>query len=215
MTVKVIFFDLWGTLVENGIRSPVKQVKWILKLEDLSFSDYVVKFEEVFMTKEFKDLKEGFCEVLNAFDLQVPDFVVDKLIGTWNKNTILSNIYDDTIQALEELKKDYKLVLIANSDSFSVNSIIDKYDLQKHFDIIVQSYETGLLKSDKKSFENVLKELKIKNSEAVMVGDSIESDVKSAENAGITPILIDRREKREYECKISNLLELKDKLKEL
>ncbi len=34
--VKLIIFDFWGTLVENGIfPSPVRQVKYILRIEEL------------------------------------------------------------------------------------------------------------------------------------------------------------------------------------
>jgi FMN phosphatase YigB (HAD superfamily) len=213
MAVKVIFFDFFGTLVENGVTSPVKRVKWILRLDDMDFSEYIVKFEEVFMTKSFDDLKTGFVEVTKAFEKNPPEFVIDKLIGMWNKNTILANIYDETQEVLANLKKDYKLVLISNTDNFSINSILDKYDIRKYFDEVTLSYDTGHLKSNKKSFENVLKKLKIKKTEAIMVGDSIESDMKSAENVGIKSILIDRKGRREYPDKISSLTELKEKLK--
>jgi HAD superfamily hydrolase (TIGR01549 family) len=213
MAVKAIFFDFWGTLVENGVRSPVKQVKWILRLNEMDFSEYIVKFEEVFMTKEIESLKQGFEEVVKEFTTNAPDFLIEKLIGMWNKNSILAQPYEETIEVLESLKQDYKLILISNTDNFSINSVLEKYDLKKYFDETALSCETGLLKSDKKAFENVLKKLKIKKGEAIMVGDSMESDVKSAENAGIRPILIDRRDRRDFEDKISSLRELKEKLK--
>ncbi len=214
MAIKAIFFDFWGTLVENGEeRSPVKQVKYFLRLRDMDFSEYIVKFEEAFMTKPYEDLKQAFHAVTKEFNLNPPDFVYDKMIGMWNKNTILAKTYEETVEVLEELKKDYKLILIANTDSFSVASVVEKFDLKKYFDEIVFSCETGKLKSDKASFGAVLKKLKIKKTEALMVGDSIESDMKSAENAGIKGMLVDRHERQEYENKISNLNELKDKLK--
>ena len=152
MAIKAIFFDFWGTLVENGIRSPVKQVKWMLRLTDTEFSDYIVKFEEVFMTKKFDDLKQGFGEVAKAFKIDAPDYVIEKLIGMWNKNSILAKPYDETISVLEELKKDYKIVLISNTDNSSVNSVLEKFDMKKYFDEISLSCDTGLLKSNKKSF---------------------------------------------------------------
>ncbi len=211
--VKAIIFDCWGTLIENGIRSPVKQVKWILKLDDMDFSEYIVKFEETFMAKKFKDLKEGFEEVIKAFGLNIPEFVVEKLIGMWNKNTILAKPFEETIKTLEELKKDYKLVLLCNTDNFSVDSVIEKYDMKKYFDVIALSCDTGFLKSNKKAFSSILKQLKMKKADVVMVGDSLESDIKGAENAKIRAILVDRRGTREYKEKISNLEELKEKLK--
>ena len=39
--VKAIFFDFWGTVVENGVfPSPVKQARFLLGLE-IEFSDYI------------------------------------------------------------------------------------------------------------------------------------------------------------------------------
>jgi HAD superfamily hydrolase (TIGR01549 family) len=110
------------------------------------------------------------------------------------------------------LKKDYKLILISNTDPFSINSVLDKYDFKKYFDEISLSFETGKLKSDPELFADIMKRFKLKKSEVAMVGDSIESDIKAAEAAGIKAILVDRRGTREYENKISNLNELKEKL---
>jgi HAD superfamily hydrolase (TIGR01549 family) len=212
MAIKAILFDFWGTLVENGVRSPSKEVKFILRLRDMDFSEFIIKFEEAFMTKKFPSLKEGFEEVLNTFNLRVPDFVVEKLIGMWNKNTILAMPYDEIEGALASLKKDYKLVLVSNTDQFSINSVLEKYELKQYFDEIFMSCDTGLLKSNPAMFEQILTKLKLKKTEVVMVGDSLESDMKAAENAGIKSILVDRRNSREYETKISTLSELKEKL---
>jgi FMN phosphatase YigB (HAD superfamily) len=215
MAIKAIFFDFWGTLVENGVKSPVKQVKWFLRLNDMDFSEYIVKFEDVFMTKKYDDLKQGFEAVLKKFELNPPPFVTEKLIGMWNKNTILASIYDETTEVLTSLKEDYKLILISNTDVSSIKSVLDRCNLTELFDEIVLSCDTGKLKSDKSSFRDVLKKLKIKKTEAVMVGDSLESDVKSAENAGIKAILIDRQDRREYDPKIHDLTELKERIESL
>lgn len=212
MAIKAIFFDFWGTLAENGVKSPIKEVKFILRLREMPFPEYVLKFEQAFMTKKLESLKQGFEDVIQAFGLRVPDFVVEKLIGMWNKNSILAQPYEETLESLESLKKDYKLVLISNTDPFSINSVLEKYDMKKYFDEISLSYETGKLKSDPELFTSIMKRLKLKKSDVVMVGDSIESDIKAAETAGIKAVLVDRRGTREYETKISNLNELKEKL---
>ena len=117
--------------------------------------------------------------------------------------------------SLTELKKKYKLALISNSDCFSIEDIIDKYDLRKFFDVIVLSYEAGVLKTDKKMFQIVLKKLKVKKDEAVMVGDSIDSDMIGAENAGVKAVLVDRKGKREYVHKVADLSEVKDMISKL
>jgi len=160
------------------------------------------------MTKKFDDLNQAFHEVTDVFDKRIPDFVYEKLVGMWNKFGILSKPFSETIDVLEKLKKKYKLVIISNSDCASINQVLDKYDLRKYFKKIYVSCDTGLLKSNKKSFETALKDLKLKKSDVLMVGDSMESDVKAADNVGIKAVLVDRNERREYENKIKDLTEL-------
>lgn len=212
---KVILFDFWGTLVQNGIfPSPCKQAKFILR-SDGTFQDFIVKFEESFMTKNFETLKDAFVNVAKELNLNIPDFVYDKLVGMWNKNTLLAKTFDETIEVLDELKKDYKIVLISNTDQFSVKAVIEKFSLEKYFDSIILSCETGKLKTNKEIFKIALDSVKAKAKDAVMIGDSIESDIRGAENAKIDAILIDRRDNREYDNKITSLKDLKAKIESL
>ncbi len=214
--VKAVIFDLWGTIVENGVYpSPSKQAKYFLRVRS-TFSEFIIKFEESFMKKEHDSLKEGFEKVVNDFNLRIPDFVYDKLVGMWNKNAILSKEYPDTKESLEALKKEgYKVFLLANIDKSSYEQIKDKFELEKVFDKVYPSFKTGFLKSNKESYKTILDENKLKEDEVVMVGDSMESDIKSAEQAGIKGILVDRKETREYEPKVKDLAELKEKIESL
>lgn len=207
--VKAILFDFWGTLVENGTYpSPVRQVKYMLNLRNLPFPLYIIQLERSFMTKRFDDLYKAFEIVCQEFKIKPTQELLDKLVGMWNKNKLLAKPYPDTIPALEKLKKKYKIILISNTDCFSVDSVMEKYDMKKLFDAIVLSYDVGMLKTNPEMFEKALKKVKVKKGDAIMVGDSIESDISGAENAGIKAILIDRNNKREYENKITNLKEI-------
>ena len=214
--VKAIIFDLWGTTIENGVYpSPSKQAMYFLRVRS-TFSDFIVKFEESFMRKEHASLKEGFEAVVNDFDLRIPDFVYDKLVGMWNKNAILSKEYPDTRKALEELRKQgYKLFLLTNIDKSSYDQLNEKFKLEELFDEVYPSFRIGLLKSNKESYEQLLKENKLKKQDVVMVGDSVESDIKSAEEAGVKAILVDRKDNREYEPKVKDLTELSEKIQSL
>jgi len=164
------------------------------------------------MKKRFEDQKEAFEEVCKEF--KVPDkywgIVTDKLIGLWNKNKFTAKPYPDTIDFLKEMKeKGMKLILVSNTDNFSVDFVLDKFELKQYFDVIALSCDVGYLKTDPEMFDKVLKEAGLKKEEVIMVGDSFETDIKGAEKAGIKPVLIDRRGRREYENKIQNLAELK------
>jgi FMN phosphatase YigB (HAD superfamily) len=206
--VQAILFDFWGTLVENGvIPSPARQVRYFLRL-NIAFHEFVTTFEESFMLQKHATLKDGFDAVSAAFSINPPPFVVEKCIGMWNKNMLLAKPFPETIAILEELKKKYKLALIANTDNFSLDPVLDKFDLRKYFDVIMLSYECGHLKSDTKMFDEAVKKLGVKKKDCLMVGDSVESDMAGAEKAKIASVLIDRRERLTYEKKIKTLNEL-------
>ncbi|MBI4141651.1 HAD family hydrolase [Candidatus Woesearchaeota archaeon] len=204
---KAILFDFWGTLAENGTYSPLRQSYTILRPR-MPFGEFAEQFENAFMTKKFDEQKEGFTAVCEALNIPVKSFIIDKLIGLWNKNRMLAKLYPETTKVLEELKKKgYKLALVSNTDAL-IQQVIERLDVAKYFDAFVFSYETGTLKTNPEFYETALKELKVKKTEAIIVGDSIETDMLGAEKAEIKAVLVDRKNKREYENKIQNLEEL-------
>jgi putative hydrolase of the HAD superfamily len=206
--IKAIIFDLQGTLVENGVYpSPLRQVKNILRI-DAPFSDFVMRFEKILMVGSFTSLKDAFSNVCEEFHLQPREYLIEKMVGLWNKNKLLTQLYPDTVPVLAELKKEYKLILIANMDCLS-KDMIDRFKLNDFFDLIVLSCDTGILKNEKGFFDDIISKFKLDPEEILMVGDSLESDIDSAKVAGIKGILIDRHNKREYDPKIVTLNELK------
>ena len=213
MKKKVIVFDLWGTIIETGVKpSPSRQMKYFLRVRE-SFSDFVLAFEHSFMTRKFESLKQGFEHVVKDFNLRIPDFVYEKMIGMWNKNVILSEMYEDVKPVLEELRNQgYKTVLLVNIDQFSFEQLEHKHKLSELFDAMYPSFETGLLKINTESFEKIAKDFKAKKEEILMVGDSVHSDMEAAQKAEVEGLLVDRKDNREYEDKILTLTELESKL---
>ncbi len=206
---KAIMFDFWGTLVENGVfPSPVRQVKGILRLHNLPFPLFIIQFERSMMTAKFENLYKAFEAVCNEFQIRPEQRMLDNLVGMWNKNRMLAKLFPETIETLERLKKDHKLILVANTDSISVQSVIEKYELGKYFESIYLSCDMGMLKSNPKLFEQILEKEGLAKEDTVMVGDSIESDLIAAEKAGIRGILVDRNDRREYATKVKSLSEL-------
>ena len=210
--IKLLMFDLWGTIMENGVYSPVKQVRNILRL-NMPFSEYIVRFEKVFMLKEYKDLNESFTNVCKEFNIRYNSYLINKLVGVWNKNWLLAKPFPESKEVIDQLRKDYKVVLLSNTDKSALH-IIEKFSLDKKFDKIYLSYQTGFLKVNPKLFEEVLKEFNVKPEEAVMIGDSIDSDMKTPSGLGIKTILVDRRGRREYKSKIKNLNEINEIISE-
>lgn len=206
---KAILLDFWGTLVDNGVRSPIKQVKYTFDIR-LPFSQYVVRLENAMMKKQFANLTDAFEMVCQEF--KVDHKQVENMVGMWNKNWMLAAPYPDTIQGLEELQSKYKLILISNTDNFSVPNVLEKFNLKKYFHDIVLSCEVGSLKTEPQFIQSILEKHGLKKEDCVLVGDSLLSDIQAATAAQIKGILIDRRNTREFKPKITSLLELKDHL---
>jgi len=159
--VKGVFFDFWGTLVENGTYSPLRQSFSILRVR-MHFGSFAEKFENVLMIKEYEDQKEAFTEVCKAFNVDPKPIIIEKLIGVWNKNRLLATVYPDTIGALKALKeKGLKIGLVSNASANSVETVLDKFEMKELFDGIFLSYKEGKLKTSG-LFEHALKKLKLK-----------------------------------------------------
>src|SRR3989344_5406856 len=147
--VKAIIFDFWGTLVENGVWSPIKQVQQILNI-NMPFSEYVGRMEQAMMTQKFDSLREAFEAVCEEFKVECNEEKMEALIGMWNKSWMLAKPYEEVQEELRKLKEEYKLILVSNPDNFSINQVLDKFQLREYFDYVFLSYEAGLLKTDPK-----------------------------------------------------------------
>ncbi|MEK6950984.1 MAG: HAD family hydrolase [Nanoarchaeota archaeon] len=205
--MKALLFDFWGTLVEQGVRSPLAQAQEILDLR-LPFSEYVVRMEKAMMTKPFAELKEAFAAVCQEFGNTCSDEQLEQLVGLWNKSWMLAQPYEETLEVLQELKQRYRLILVSNTDNISVTRVLEKFQLSALFERKFLSFEVGLLKTDRSFFNQILDEVNLAMEDCIMVGDSMESDIMPAKKIGMKAVLIDRRNKRDFSPKVVNLREL-------
>lgn len=208
--MKAIIFDFWGTLVNTGVWSPVKQVRNILGIK-VAFPEYIVRMEKAMMTKKFDSLQEAFESVCKEFKLQCEPRRLDSLIGMWNKSWMLAQPYEEVASTLSDLNE-YQLILVSNTDSMSIPKVLEKFELDKYFQKKYFSFERNALKTEKKFMEHVLKDLQLKPEDCLFVGDSIQSDMKAAELVGIKGVLIDRKNQRDFNPKINNLQEINNHL---
>lgn len=202
-----MFFDFWGTLVENGTYSPLKQSFSILRLT-IPFGQFVEQFERVVMTKVYADQAAMFTDACKSFNVFPKPIIIDKLIGVWNKNRLLAKPYPETIEVLQKLKEQkIKLVLISNAPVNNVEPVLERFNMTDLFDCLFLSSEQGKLKNEG-LVELALKKFKLKKTDAIMIGDSIETDIKAATDAGILGYLVDRRNTREFERKVITLTDV-------
>lgn len=102
-------------------------------------------------------------------------------------------IYEETFTVLDELKKEYQLVLITNgSPSLQQTKLDITPELVPYFDHIIISGGFGVGKPDKSIFEHALELCEIQPEDALMVGDNRMTDILGANLTGIPSVWINR-----------------------
>jgi HAD superfamily hydrolase (TIGR01509 family) len=93
--------------------------------------------------------------------------------------------------ALERLRAiGLRLALVSNSEG-TVEALLDRMGLSRHFEVVVDSWHLGVTKPDPAIFRHTLERLQVDAADAVMVGDSMKADVGGALAAGLRGVLID------------------------
>lgn len=98
-------------------------------------------------------------------------------------------LYPNVELVLSELKKNYKLGVIANQCE-DLYGRLDKLHIAKYFDLIVSSHDVKLEKPDKRIFYLALEQANCLAEEAVMIGDRLDNDVAPANELGFKTIRI-------------------------
>lgn len=92
-------------------------------------------------------------------------------------------LFPDAIDVLAGLAERFTLIAITNG-----NADVHKTALGPFFKLAFRADEVGSAKPDAKIFEVAMSEAACTSNEMIHIGDSIETDVKGAINAGVTPI---------------------------
>jgi HAD superfamily hydrolase (TIGR01509 family) len=98
-------------------------------------------------------------------------------------------VYPGAYEVLGTLHKKYKLALVANQPK-GFDERVKKLNLTSYFDFVLGSEDYDVRKPDPAIYRLAAAKLGIKPSEAVMVGDRPENDIKPAHEAGCKAIWI-------------------------
>ncbi|EPY6471103.1 YjjG family noncanonical pyrimidine nucleotidase [Clostridium sporogenes] len=225
MKYEIIIFDADETLFDFK-----KSEKDAFKNAMLEFN---IKYNEKHHLKVYKDIntviwKELENGLITQEELKVERFkrLSYKLNIKFNEYDFAKSymkhlshasfLYDDSINLIENLHKNYRLSIVTNGLKDVQNNRIRKSIIGKYFEDIVISEEVQVSKPNPKIFEHALNNMKhTDKSNVLMVGDSLTSDIQGGINLGIdtcwfnpNKIINETGIKPTYE--IFNLMELKN-----
>ena len=198
--MKLIIFDVYGTLISTGTGS-LDAVKKILALQDKD-----IKPEEFY--KEWK--KQHRINMDNAnttlFVNEETIFKIDleqlylkyDICRDFNSdvNIMLDtlgqrNCFSETLASIENLRKRYKVVIGSTTD----NAPLYK-DLERNRLVVDEVYTSEIIrkyKPDPEFYHYILRKENCGKEDAIFVGDSYVDDICGPGRVGITSILIDRK----------------------
>ena len=94
-------------------------------------------------------------------------------------------LYDFTLPTLDRLKEKYRLYIVSNGTALVQNRRLDESGLRGYFDGIFISEEIGVNKPHPNFFKRVFEITGITPDEALIVGDSLTSDISGGLAVGI------------------------------
>lgn len=187
--VKAILFDLDNTLIDFMVMKrkcceaaidamiaaglDMKREK-AMKLLYEQYSKYGIEYQQIFQ-KFLKAVKGKIDYKIIAHGvLAYRKFKESYLVP-----------YPHVVSTLIELKKQYKLAIISDAPRIEAWLRLVTMNIDDFFDVVITAADVRKTKTSSAPFNAVLKALKVKPEEALMVGDRIARDILPAKRVGI------------------------------
>ena len=186
--IKAIIFDLDNTLIdfmkmkrlscEAAIQAMIKAGLKInnekgLKIMFQLYSRYGYEYQKVFQVFMKK--------VLGRIDYGI---MASGIVAYRRVKEGLLYPYPNVVPTLNKLKKKYKLAILSDAPKIQAWIRLAAMQIQDKFDYVVTFDETKFKKPSKKPFLYILKKLKLKPEECLMIGDSLKRDIAPANTLG-------------------------------
>ncbi|KAF6219017.1 hypothetical protein HO133_005561 [Letharia lupina] len=205
---KLLAFDCFSTLVDwkSGIYNELQPLLGRLPASN------PLKKDRVSLLKRFDEIEVSICA--SKPDLLYPSLLSEAYIGLADALDLPAPtkpeadafgasvgkwpIFPDTIEALKQLKKRYKLVILSNVDKKSFAQVLKGALAGIEFDAVYVAEDIRSYKPDLKNFQYLIThardELGVQMEQILMTAEGLESDHVPAMKMGMTSAWISRGE---------------------
>lgn len=191
MPIKGILFDYDGT-VSDRTRSSYACYRILLhrffpELDENSL-EFESRIQRCILWDEYGTVekKEVICHIRDHWKA---DLNVDEAVQLWYRYFPDCQVWTKNLKdVLLQLRKDYKLGLVTNGPHDRQWPKIRNMKLEEIFSVIIVSEDFGRRKPDPAIYTAAAQKLNLSNSECAYVGDTFETDIVGALNAGMKPV---------------------------
>jgi len=185
--IKGIIFDMDGVLAQT---SEIHRQAFELVLKENGINDFF-DYSQYAGMKTRSALMKFFSDIgLKKTDAEVKKISQEKS----NKSQVLMReidyISNGAFQLLNELKNEFKISIASSGSPSSVQLFVQKYKLEKIFDVVISSGDVEHAKPHPEIFLKAVDKLGLKNTDCIVIEDST-SGIKAAQAAQIQVIAIE------------------------
>ncbi|WP_342330238.1 YjjG family noncanonical pyrimidine nucleotidase [Pedobacter sp. FW305-3-2-15-E-R2A2] len=123
-----------------------------------------------------------------------------------------TNLFEGSEKVLTYLQKKYTLHIISNGFKESTLTKMDKSGLNPYFANVIISEDVGVNKPNKAIFEYALRLASAQKEESIMIGDSLEADIRGAQDYGMKAIYFNPMNKEKPEDVLWQITHLEELL---
>lgn len=193
-TIKNIIFDLGGVLLQIDYS---KTRNAFIDLGITNFDDF---YKQDFVSKLFEDFEIGAISPIEFYD-EFRKVTNSKLINNeieiaWN--AMLGSFWEDRLDWLTQLNKQYKIFLFSNTNEVHYNAFMDNYNkiyINKPFtNYFIKDYYSHILgerKPEKSSYIKLLKDQNLIASETLFIDDTLKN-IEGAVAAGLHTLFLNK-----------------------
>ncbi len=208
--IKAVIFDLGNTLVkftgdpDDINRKGVELMHKVFALEGIHIDFHKLlnvwiknrlnAFKEANRTLKEITADETLDKTLDELNIRgVPEKLKKRAVDAFFTPEIEKYVLmSDAIETLKFLKNRGKILgLISNATCHRfVLRLMEKFKIDAFFDEIMTSAGEGIRKPHPEIFERMLRRLRVKNTESLMVGDMLDYDITGAKAVGMKAALV-------------------------
>jgi 2-haloacid dehalogenase len=193
-----ISFDCYGTLIdwESGILPALRAVlaSHSQSLSDAAILELYGEFEAQAESGPYQAYRDVLQSVVRSFAERFHFTASADEISSLHESVAVWPPFADTVSALRELQKRYKLVVISNIDDDLFAATRKHLDVE--FTAVITAQQARSYKPSRNNFQLALRTLDLSPDGLLHAGQSIYHDVVPARSLGISTVWVNRKSAR-------------------
>lgn len=214
--IKRVIIDIDNTLIEwkQEYRKAISQA--LEEFGCLEKEDLVLAIQKAFDDYEIENYtfdKKKMTNFINkALQREFPETFITRIIELWSE-CAPEQVEDEIKETLTQLSQNYELVILTDWFAKEQKTRLEKAGISQFFSVIYSAEKTK-----RKPFPEAFAQAigNHKPEECAMIGDDFERDILGAMKAGILPIWLTKKERKEQNnqrfIQVANWKEIKEVL---